>query len=83
VEQAMAMRGAIFAFHRVNPVQMTAAMGLDTQRQFGKNPILIDQCLNVIENKGSRWKASNEAGMFMKIKAVALLTGNVAENTSG
>jgi len=28
-------------------------------------------------------KASNEAGMFMKIKAVTLLIGNVAENTSG
>jgi hypothetical protein len=52
----MAMTRRKLRFAGADPVQMTAAVKLDTQRQSGKNTFLTEQSENVYENKGSAWK---------------------------
>jgi hypothetical protein len=57
----MAMTRRCLRFTWSNPVQMTAAIRLDTQPQFGKNRFLTEQSENVIENKGSAWKRAEQS----------------------
>jgi len=66
----MAMTRRKLRFAGSNPVQMTAAVRLDTQRQSGKNTFLMEQSENVIENKGSAWRIGEQSE-------------NVYENTDG
>jgi hypothetical protein len=42
-----------------------------TGRQFEKSSFLNEQSWNVIENKGSLWKISRRAEMFMKTQVLS------------
>jgi hypothetical protein len=56
---AMTQRKLHFAWS--NPVQMTAAIRLDTQPGFGKNLFSTEQSENVYENKGSAWRIGEQS----------------------
>jgi hypothetical protein len=60
---------------------MTAATRLDTQRQLGKNSLFTEQSENVIENKGSAWKGSEQSRNLYEKNVVSYRCRNVIENT--
>ena len=53
-------------FRMVKPVQMTAALRLDTQPQFGKNLSSTEQSENVYENKGTARKSTTPIPSLFK-----------------